>query len=77
MVNSLKKKIEEKRQSTEEELKRLIKEVERYHTCVLETEKKADHFSQVNENKFQSIWDMKDEEAKELINTVSNTVINQ
>lgn len=71
MVNALKKKIEEKKQQTDEEVKKLIKEVERYHTNVLDTEKKANHISEVNEEKFQSIWDMKDEEAKDLIKKAS------
>lgn len=71
MVNTLKKKIEEKRMETEDEVKKLTKDVERYHANVLETEKKVEHMSHVNDSKFQNIWDMKSEEAQVLIDKVS------
>ncbi|KAK6629830.1 hypothetical protein RUM43_003650 [Polyplax serrata] len=70
MVNTLKKKIEEKRMETEDEVKKLTKDVERYHANVLETEKKVEHMSHVNDSKFQNIWDMKSEEAQVLIDKI-------
>ena len=71
LVNTLKRKTDEKRQSTEDEVKKLTKEVERYHANVEETENKALKISEMNEKKFQSIWEMKDDEAKELLNKVN------
>lgn len=72
-MNSLKKKIQEKQNATEQELQRLTQEVKRYHTNVVDIERKADHFSQVNEEKYQNIWDMKAEEAKEYLDKILTT----
>lgn len=43
----------------------------RYHSNVMDLEKKAEHFSNLNEETYQSIWEMKDQEAREKLQKVS------
>ncbi|KAL0274630.1 UNVERIFIED_CONTAM: hypothetical protein PYX00_002719 [Menopon gallinae] len=70
IVNDLKKKIDEKQSNTESELRRLHQDVLRFHDNVIDLEKKAEHFSHLNEDTYQNIWEMKDQEAREKLQKI-------
>lgn len=70
MVNSLKKKIAETEKSTKTESAQLTDEVMRLHHNIMDIEKKADHFAEVNDKKYQQVWKLNKDTAKKLLDKV-------
>lgn len=69
-ATQLRKKIEEKESETKQNLAKLNREICRLRKNIVDIEKKADHFSEVNDRKFQQIWDMKTQEASGLLEKI-------
>ncbi|KDR12480.1 dynein regulatory complex protein 1 isoform X2 [Zootermopsis nevadensis] len=70
VVNNLKKKIAETEESTETESARLTEEVMRLQHNILDIEKKADHFAEVNDRKYQQVWELNRDTAKTVLDKV-------
>jgi dynein regulatory complex protein 1 len=69
-VNNLKKKIAKTEESTKTESAQLTEEVMRLHHNILDIEKKADHFAEVNDRKYQQVWELNKDTAKKLLDKV-------
>jgi dynein regulatory complex protein 1 len=73
VVNDLKKKIAETEKSTETESARLTEEVKRLQHNIIDIESKADHFAEVNDRKYQQVWNLNRDTAKKLLDKVRVT----
>jgi dynein regulatory complex protein 1 len=73
VVNDLKKKIAETEKSTKTESARLTEELKRLQHNVIDTEKKADHFAEMNDRKFRQVWKLNRDTAKKLLDKVKFT----
>jgi hypothetical protein len=71
MVNDLRKKIAETEKSTKTESVRLTEELKRLQHNIIDTENKADHFTEMNDRKFQHVWRLNRDTAKKLLDKVS------
>jgi hypothetical protein len=69
-VNNLKKEVAKTEELTKTESSRLTEEVMRLHHSILATEKKADHFAEVNDRTYQQVWELNEETAKKLVDKV-------
>ncbi|XP_066991987.2 dynein regulatory complex protein 1 [Anabrus simplex] len=70
VVNSLKKKIARTENTTRIDTRRLTEEVVRLHRNITEIERKADHFADVNEKKYQEIWELNKDTASKLLEKI-------
>jgi predicted nucleic acid-binding Zn-ribbon protein len=73
VVNDLKKKIAETEKSTETESARLTEEVKRLHHNIIDIESKAGHFEDMNDRKYQQVWNLNRDTAKKLLDKVRFT----
>jgi hypothetical protein len=73
VVNDLKKKIAETEKSIKTESAQLIEEVKRLHHNIIGIEGKADHFAEINDRKYQQVWNLNTDIAKKLLNKVRFT----
>lgn len=69
-VNSLRKKIKEIQATTVSERARLTEEVVRLHHNILDIEKKAQHFSAVNDKIYHQVWELNHRTASALLKKV-------
>lgn len=72
-MNDLKKKIAETEKSTKTESARLTEEVKRLHHNIIDIEGKADHFAEMNDRKYQQVWNLNRDTAKKLLDKVRVT----
>lgn len=69
-ISQMKKKISEAQTSFESEKDKLTAEVMKMHRQIMDLENKADTFSEINNKKYEQIWQMNQEEATSLLNKV-------
>jgi len=70
VINSLKKEISETEKSIETESARLTEEVIRLQHSIMDIDNKADHIAEMNDRKYQQVWEMNRDTAKKLLDKV-------
>ncbi|KAK9885399.1 hypothetical protein WA026_010894 [Henosepilachna vigintioctopunctata] len=58
IVNTLKRKISDYTEGTKQQIIKVSAEIVKLHQNILDIEAKADHFAEVNNTKFNQLWDM-------------------
>nr|CAD7426698.1 unnamed protein product [Timema monikensis] len=71
MVNVLRRRIVETERSSSQETTRLTEEVVRLHRNIVDIENKAGHFTQVNDSKYNQLWQLNTDTARALLDKVS------
>nr|CAD7392389.1 unnamed protein product [Timema cristinae] len=72
MVNVLRRRIVETERSSSQETTRLTEEVVRLHRNIVDIENKAGHFTQVNDSKYNQLWQLNTDTARALLDKVSD-----
>jgi len=70
VINNLKKEISETEKSIETESARLTEEVIRLQHSIMDIDNKADHFAEMNDRKYQQVWELNRDTAKKLLDKV-------
>jgi dynein regulatory complex protein 1 len=70
VINNLKKEISETDKSIETESARLTEEVIRLQHSIMGIDNKADHFAEMNDRKYQQVWELNRDTAKQLLDKV-------
>ena len=70
VINNLKKEISETEKSIETESARLTEEVIRLQRNIMDIDNKADHFAEMNDRKYQQVWELNRGTAKKLLDKV-------
>lgn len=71
IANSLRKKLRESEAAAEVETARLHEEISRLHQNIGDIEKKANHFANINDRRYQQVWNLRQETANKLLAKVS------
>lgn len=69
-VNYLKNKIQETERHCEMETSKLTKDIKKLHKNIMDLEEKSDVISEINEKKYQNVWQMNQDEGEELLKKV-------
>lgn len=64
MINAQRNKTKEYEQTTDVQIKKLEMNIKKLQNYILDVETKADHFAELNDKKFDQIWKMNENEAK-------------
>jgi dynein regulatory complex protein 1 len=70
VINNLKKDISKTEKSTETESAQLTEEVIRLQRSIVDIHSKADHFAEMNDRKYQQVWELNRDAAKKLLDKV-------
>lgn len=66
IVNTLKRKITDYSASTKQQVAKISAEIAKLQQSILDIESKADHFAEINDVKFNQLWDMNTERVLEV-----------
>lgn len=69
-IAGLRKKIREKTLTSTHEIEKLTAEVVKLHAAIVDLEKKADLFTEINDKKYQDVWQMNYEECLKQLDKV-------
>nr|CAD7399911.1 unnamed protein product [Timema poppensis] len=70
IVNGLRRRIVETERSSSQETTRLTEEVVRLHRNIVDIENKAGHFTQVNDSKYNQLWQLNTDTARALLDKI-------
>ncbi|GLH09093.1 Dynein regulatory complex protein 1 homolog [Gryllus bimaculatus] len=70
VVNKLRARIEEAERTTKAEKQRLTDEVLKLHNNIIDIGRKADQFAEVNDKKYNQVWEMNENIAKDLLEKI-------
>ncbi|XP_034241497.1 dynein regulatory complex protein 1 [Thrips palmi] len=70
IANSLRKKMRESEAAAEIETVRLHEEITRLHQNIGDIEKKANHFANINDRRYQQVWNLRQETANKLLSKI-------
>ncbi|XP_052121907.1 dynein regulatory complex protein 1 [Frankliniella occidentalis] len=70
IANSLRKKMRESEAAAEIETARLHEEISRLHQNIGDIEKKANHFANINDRRYNQVWNLRQETANELLTKI-------
>lgn len=70
VIHNLKKEISGTEKSIETESAQLTEEVIRLQRSIMEIDSKADHFAEMNDKKYQQVWELNRDTAKKLLEKV-------
>jgi peptidoglycan hydrolase CwlO-like protein len=70
VINNLKKEISETEKLTETEIARLTEELSRLQRNIADIDNKADHFAEMNDRKYQKVWELNRDTARKLLDKV-------
>ncbi|KAK3927976.1 Dynein regulatory complex protein 1 [Frankliniella fusca] len=70
IANGLRKKMRESEAAAEIETARLHEEISRLHQNIGDIEKKANHFANINDRRYNQVWNLRQETANELLKKI-------